>query len=140
VPSVPVQVTGLHDPVFAADRRQVLSAERLLVDGAEQHLDVGQQVVPLVDSVDDEVDGRVAIEVAVREWVEDRWHGSYADDGTRLDDGSAWTANPSGSFRVIRGGSFVVSPDALRAAARSYDTPSDRDARLGCRCLRPFSP
>ena len=77
---------------------------------------------------------------SVREWVEDRWHGSYADDGTRPDDGSAWTANPSGSFRVIRGGSFVVSPDALRAAARSYDTPSDRDARLGCRCLRPFSP
>jgi len=74
----------------------------------------------------------------VWEWVEDRWHTSYADDGTRPDDGSAWTENPSGSARVFRGGSFAYSPAFLRAAERASGAPSSRYAALGCRCLRPF--
>ena len=71
------------------------------------------------------------------EWAADCWHGSYAEDGTRPEDGSAWTDNCSGSARVRRGGGFTSSPDALRAAERSDYTPAYRRAYIGARCLRP---
>jgi len=73
----------------------------------------------------------------VWEWVEDRWHQSYADDGTRPDDGSAWTENPTNSHRVYRGGSYANQPEAMRAAQRNSDPPTHRSSHIGCRCLRP---
>jgi len=74
------------------------------------------------------------------EWVEDCWHVSYADDGTRPEDGSAWTDNCSGSARVLRGGGFDNSLEYLRAAERDYYVPSIRYAHYGARCLRPTLP
>jgi len=74
----------------------------------------------------------------IREWVEDCWHGSYGDDGTRPEDGSAWTANCSGSSGVCRGGGFNVSPGNLRVAERDPTAPSAQFAVVGARCVRPL--
>ena len=52
----------------------------------------------------------------VWEWVEDCWHGNYAGAPR---DGSAWTR---GGYcnRVLRGGSWLNNPAALRSANRIY--------------------
>ena len=76
----------------------------------------------------------------VWEWVADSWHGSYADDGTRPDDGSAWPADPCGGLRGIRGGAFHNSAPWVRTAARGNGPPTARNAHIGCRCVRPASP
>ena len=68
------------------------------------------------------------------EWCEDWWHGDYNDAPA---DGSAWV-DPTGSNRVLRGGSFHHAAVNMRSAKRSTDTPSDRNASLGARCLRPL--
>ncbi len=73
----------------------------------------------------------------VCEWVGDCWHGSYADDGTRPEDGSAWTESCSGDFRLTRGGCYSHAPDRLRAADRDRSLPGSRYANFGVRCLRP---
>jgi len=74
------------------------------------------------------------------EWVEDCWHDSYDEDGTRPEDGSAWTDNCSNSHRVYRGGSFYSGAAALRAAARNSDPPEHRVDYQGARCVRPLLP
>ncbi len=76
----------------------------------------------------------------VREWVEDCWHNGYIDDGTRPEDGSAWTDNCSGLNRVFRGGSYNGPAQGLRAAERYDFAPTLQGANTGCRCLRPFVP
>jgi formylglycine-generating enzyme required for sulfatase activity len=78
----------------------------------------------------------------VWEWVEDCWHADYDldDDG----DGDwtvgypAWTAPPcdSGSYRVLRGGSFGNVDFGLRVSNRYYYDPSDVSHYLGLRCCR----
>ena len=44
---------------------------------------------------------------------------------------------PSGSNRVIRGGSFDNNDDNLRASNRNDDNPSDDNDNLGFRCASP---
>jgi formylglycine-generating enzyme required for sulfatase activity len=72
----------------------------------------------------------------VWEWCEDWWHSNYVGAPS---DGSAWV-DPSGSSRVVRGGSFVrgATSGFMNSSGRlSYD-PSLRYADIGARCLRPL--
>jgi formylglycine-generating enzyme required for sulfatase activity len=66
----------------------------------------------------------------VWEWCWD-WYGAY---------GSEVAAHPvgpsSGSWRVVRGGSFDNSPENLRSALRVNVHPENRDEVLGFRCVR----
>ena len=68
----------------------------------------------------------------VWEWVEDWYHSSYTGAPT---DGSAWLS-PSGSDRVIRGGSWNYSARIARVANRNYDDPGLRSGNLGLRLVR----
>jgi iron(II)-dependent oxidoreductase len=69
----------------------------------------------------------------VWEWCKDLYSGTY------------YTADPvtdpenqvSGSYRVIRGGSFYNGAVNMRSARRISNAPSYRSAYLGARCLRP---
>ncbi len=67
----------------------------------------------------------------VEEWCWD-WYGSY---------GSAARADPigasSGSYRVLRGGSWIHYAGDLRSAGRGFNNPSSRTGLLGFRVLRP---
>ena len=66
----------------------------------------------------------------VWEWCLDGWHGSY----TRApSEGSAWESS-SGS-RVLRGGSWSVSPSVCRAALRNRSTRVDRNLNVGFRVI-----
>ncbi|HHW96210.1 MAG TPA: formylglycine-generating enzyme family protein, partial [Oligoflexales bacterium] len=68
----------------------------------------------------------------VWEWVQDWYHGSYKGAPT---DGSAWE-KPTGSYRVLRGGSCYDYAWDVRAANRSYDDPRARYDFLGFRLAR----
>ncbi|MCD6497959.1 MAG: SUMF1/EgtB/PvdO family nonheme iron enzyme [Deltaproteobacteria bacterium] len=68
----------------------------------------------------------------VWEWVQDWWHGDYNGAPT---DGSAWES-PSGSSRVLRGGSFDYGMTYLRAAYRRGDAASVQYDNIGFRCSR----
>ena len=68
------------------------------------------------------------------EWTEDCWHGDYTD---APDDGSAWVS-PANSDRAMRGGGINAGAVSMRSAERANFIPSDRDARMGARCLRPL--
>lgn len=68
------------------------------------------------------------------EWVEDCWHDDYTG---APDDGSAWITEQCES-RVIRGGSFILGPDKLRAASRDCLVPYFRDLDVGFRVARGF--
>ena len=70
----------------------------------------------------------------VWEWCEDWYHSDYT--GAPVD-GSAWV-DPSGSYRVLRGGSFHADAVYVRSAERSASTPAYRHANIGARCLRPL--
>ncbi len=69
----------------------------------------------------------------VWEWVEDDYHFSYNGAPT---DGSAWVDEPRASYRVFRGGSFYYYAYSLRAAYRSYGSPSAGLYSIGLRCVR----
>ncbi len=69
------------------------------------------------------------------EWVEDCWHASYS--GAPVD-GSSWTDCSDYSARVIRGGSITGLASDLRIASRSGDAPTNRNADVGGRCVRPL--
>ena len=56
-------------------------------------------------------------------WVEDCWHDNY--DGAPSDD-SAWTSGDC-TYRVLRGGSWIIGPQFLRAAVRVRSFPQNRD-------------
>jgi formylglycine-generating enzyme required for sulfatase activity len=66
----------------------------------------------------------------VWEWCWD-WYGAYGSDSAVNPVGSA-----SGDYRVVRGGSFVSSPEDLRSAVRGLVQPELRDADVGFRCAR----
>jgi len=66
----------------------------------------------------------------VWEWCND-WYGGYS---------SAPQTNPtgpgSGSYRVLRGGSWNYSTGGVRSSVRYYDSPGDADGSLGFRVAR----
>jgi len=67
----------------------------------------------------------------VWEWVVE-WYGTYPSAAETNPTGPA-----SGSYRVIRGGSWYDDyADLLRASLRSGDDPDDHDDGLGLRCCR----
>jgi formylglycine-generating enzyme required for sulfatase activity len=63
----------------------------------------------------------------VFEWTAD-WYVLYSS-GAQTDP----TGPASGSNRVLRGGSWIISGPALRSAYRAYDTPSNRNNTFGFR-------
>jgi formylglycine-generating enzyme required for sulfatase activity len=72
----------------------------------------------------------------VWQWVEDCYHRNYSG---APNDGSAWTSGDCNE-RVVRGGSWYVSPDLLRSALRGGFTPADRNNVLGFRVGRTLLP
>ena len=57
----------------------------------------------------------------VSEWCQDYWHSSYTGAPT---DGRAWET-PTGSSRVVRGGSWIgYGGYDCRSANRDYDYPN----------------
>ena len=66
----------------------------------------------------------------VWEWVAD-WYGYYQRSPERNPQGP-----DSGTFKVLRGGSWNGIPFALRTAIRSNGTPVSRDYYVGFRCAR----
>ncbi|MDR2717239.1 MAG: formylglycine-generating enzyme family protein [Treponema sp.] len=66
----------------------------------------------------------------VYEWCWD-WHADYARDEQTDPTGPA-----SGSYRVIRGGSWVNSGQALRSASRGVYISGDGNERIGFRLAR----
>jgi formylglycine-generating enzyme len=73
----------------------------------------------------------------VLEWCEDQWHDSY--EGAPAD-GSAWTDQQQGTFRVIRGGGWGDSPGNCRPAYRIHDHPAIRNDFVGLRVVLVVPP
>ncbi len=71
----------------------------------------------------------------VWEWVQDCYKNNYANVPTN---GSAYEEAKCDS-RVLRGGSWLNSPNGLRSAVRYYNDPGDRDIDVGFRifCAPP---
>lgn len=69
------------------------------------------------------------------EWVADCWHFTYA---SAPEDGRAWGEENGGDCmqRVIRGGSWNTSPDALRVTWRNRWSRLDRSPDIGFRVVR----
>jgi formylglycine-generating enzyme required for sulfatase activity len=67
----------------------------------------------------------------VWEWCSDRL-GLYAPGSQRNPTGAS-----SGSYRVLRGGSWFDAPAVARGANRYWYKPSDRDENLGFRLVSP---
>jgi sulfatase modifying factor 1 len=68
----------------------------------------------------------------VFEWIQDWYHVDYTG---APEDGSAWMS-PAGAFRILRGGSFTLYADDMRAAHRYYTNPVNKFDSLGLRCVR----
>ena len=68
----------------------------------------------------------------VYEWVQDWYHESYNGAPT---DGSAWES-PTGSYRVVRGGSWFSIVRYVRAAYRGDYSPGSRRVSLGFRLAK----
>jgi len=71
----------------------------------------------------------------VSEWVQDCYHQDYS--GAPID-GSAWLAQGKGdcSFRVLRGGSWIIDPRFLRSANRDGGTVDGAVFYVGFRLAR----
>lgn len=68
----------------------------------------------------------------VWEWVQDWYHSGYYNFSPSVD-----PAGPSsGSYRVVRGGSFDYDARYVRSANRDFGSPSARVSRIGFRLLR----
>ena len=63
----------------------------------------------------------------VWEWTQDCWHENYTGAPK---DGSAWTANCSGNFRVLRGGSYHAFSRELRSAKRVQASPDGKSYKM----------
>jgi formylglycine-generating enzyme required for sulfatase activity len=74
----------------------------------------------------------------VYDWCLDHWHPSY--DGAPSD-GSPWQTGGNDNFRIVRGGSWYVSPVNCRSAFRIRYFPGDRDDVIGFRvvCVSPWT-
>ena len=71
----------------------------------------------------------------VREWVQDCWHGSYAD---APGNGRAWEEGDC-RRRVIRSGSWYGKPSYVRSANRFWYTTYFRNNNLGFRIARTLN-
>lgn len=70
----------------------------------------------------------------VWEWVADCWHADFEDAPK---DGSAWVdATCPGDMRVIRGGSFGLGAEDLRATSRTFYRADEAYDFFGFRCCR----
>ncbi len=67
----------------------------------------------------------------VWEWCSD-WYGTYSSSAQTNPKGAS-----SGSYRVIRGGSWSSDADRCRCAFRNYDTPDNRNYFMGFRLVSP---
>lgn len=67
----------------------------------------------------------------VSEWVNDWYDSSYYSSSSYRNP----TGPPTGSRRVLRGGSWYGSSGNLLAAARGGEIPADQDGRHGFRCV-----
>ncbi|MDD3723587.1 MAG: formylglycine-generating enzyme family protein [Lutibacter sp.] len=67
----------------------------------------------------------------VWEWCSD-WYGDYSTSAQTNPKGPS-----SGSYRVLRGGSWINYADYCRSARRGYDTPDSRDDCIGFRLVSP---
>ena len=65
----------------------------------------------------------------VWEWCRD-WYGAYSSDSQTNPVGAA-----TGSFRVLRGGSWTAFPAISRVAYRYSTTPSYRYSNVGFRVV-----
>jgi formylglycine-generating enzyme required for sulfatase activity len=72
----------------------------------------------------------------VWQWVQDCYQGKYYG---APDDGSAWISVNCG-VRVVRGGSWIGSPEVLRSDSRDRYYPNDRVPHLGFRVGRTLLP
>ena len=70
----------------------------------------------------------------VWEWVQDCWNDNYEGAPT---DGSVWDSETC-DRRVLRGGSWVFYPRALRSAFRARNSTGFRDSNIGFRVARSF--
>ena len=70
------------------------------------------------------------------EWTQDCWNDS---NNGNPGDGSARTTGYC-IHRVLRGGSWIDSPRALRAAIRAWDLPGVHFHNNGFRVARTLSP
>lgn len=59
----------------------------------------------------------------VWEWCQDTWHESYTGAPK---DGSAWINNDN-QYHLLRGGSWINSPNYCRSASRYFNTWAERD-------------
>jgi len=74
----------------------------------------------------------------VWEWVQDCYEGSYA--GAATDSSAVKPGTECTSSRVLRGGSWDISPRYLRSAFRFRVSPTDRVDFVGFRLARTVSP
>lgn len=69
----------------------------------------------------------------VWEWCEDDWHSDYKGAPT---DGSAWVDSPKrGSYRVLRGGSWINRTVSCRVSRRFNNGPGKRNGAFGFRVV-----
>jgi formylglycine-generating enzyme required for sulfatase activity len=94
-----------------------------------------QRTVP-VDSFAPNPWGLYQVHGNVWEWTQDCWNASYTGAPS---DGSAWTTGDC-SRGVVRGGSWIYSPQLLRSAVRNGVTPDNRGNNLGFRVGRTLTP
>jgi formylglycine-generating enzyme required for sulfatase activity len=73
----------------------------------------------------------------VWQWVEDRWHDDY---GGAPANRSAWIEGGDEHQRVVRGGSWIASPEHIRSATRDKDGPLIVSNGLGFRVARDLAP
>ena len=68
----------------------------------------------------------------VWEWVSDWYDVNYYASSSKPNPSGAKT----GSYRVLRGGSWFTSPNNLRCAYRNYSLPDNQNDYRGFRCAR----
>ncbi len=73
----------------------------------------------------------------VREWTEDCYHNNYSGAPA---DGSAWIEGANCYHRVVRGGSWLISPAFLRSASRYWFATDYRLNYVGFRVARTVTP
>ena len=73
----------------------------------------------------------------VWEWVEDCGHNNYNGAPT---DGRAWTIDCDEGRHLLRGGSWIFSPNYLRSAYRGREYAGVRNRNFGFRIARTLTP